>query len=107
MKFKVYLTLDAQDDIFEIFLYIKENDSEEKAKHLLIKLEEAILNLGELPNKGHIPPELKRLCVSDYLEIHLKPYRIIYQVRKLKVFVHCVLDSRRSLQDLLQERLVR
>ena len=36
-----------------------------------------------------------------------KPYRIVYQVGKKTVYIHCVFDGRRDMQKLLQERLLR
>ncbi len=106
MKFSVYLTQEAEDDIFGIYNYFKENDSPHKAD-VLFKLKETCIRLELLPERGHIPPELKRINVLDYLEVHYKPYRIIYQVVEKRVFIHCILDGRRNLQYLLQERLIR
>ena len=60
-----------------------------------------------MANRGHIPPELERVGVYEYREIYFKPYRIIYQIVESDVYIHCVLDSRRDLEDLLQERLLR
>ncbi len=107
MKYTVFLTQEAEDDIFEIYNYVFENDSPLKADKLFQKLKEKCLQLETLPDRGHIPPELKRVNVLDYLEVHYKPYRIIYEVVEKKVFIHCVLDGRRNLQELLQNRLIR
>ena len=60
-----------------------------------------------MPGRGHVPPELERIGVRGYLEIHFKPYRIFYQIAGRKVFVHCVLDGRRALQEVLERRLLR
>jgi len=107
MKFHVYIISDAEEDIFSICKYIANNDSIQKADSLLQNIEEKISNLSELANRGHIPPELKRIGIYEYREIHFKPYRIIYQIIESNIYVHCVLDGRRDLEDLLQERLLR
>ncbi len=107
MKYQVHIISEAEDDLFEIYQYVSKNDSVSRAEKLLDKLEEACLSLSELPNRGHIPPELERVGVYEYLEIHYKPYRIIYQILSNRVFIHCVLDGRRDLQELLQKRLLR
>ena len=107
MTFKVHIISDAEEDIFSIYQYVLMNDSAESAEYLLRKIEEKCLSLREYPNRGHVPPELERIGVYNYREIHFKPYRIIYEVIKLNVFVHCVLDGRRSLQDLLEMRLLK
>lgn len=107
MNFKVNLISDAEEDIFEIFNYVLVNDSEEKAEYLLSKIEETCLSLKKYPNRGHVPPEFERVGVYNYKEIHFKPYRIIYEVTESVVYIHCVLDGRRSLQELLENRLLR
>lgn len=107
MKYKVFLVKEAQDDLNGIFDYVLVNDSIAKAKALFQNIKDTCSRLETFPNRGHVPPELKRIDVMDYLEIHYKPYRIIYQVIEKKVFIHCVLDGRRELQDVLQDRLIR
>ena len=107
MKYKVFLVSDAEEDIFEIYNYAATHDSPGNAEMLFQKLEETCLGLDLFPERGHIPPELERINILDYLEIHFKPYRIIYQIRGKKIFIHCVLDGRRELQELLRQRLLR
>ena len=107
MKYKVYLISDAEEDIFAIYNYISISDSIEKAEHLLDKIQETCLSLTDLPDRGHIPPELERIGVIEYREIHFKPYRIIYQVIESNVYIHCILDGRRELQELLEKRIIR
>jgi len=107
MKYRVNIVKSAEDDLLEIYKYIYFNDCEENADKMYAKLAEKIQSLQEFPNRGHIPPELKLLGVEDFLEISYKPYKIIYQIIKRVIFVHCVLDGRRDIQKLLQERLIR
>jgi len=107
MKYQVYIIADAEEDIYGIYRYVAINDSFQKAETLLKNLEDKITNLGEFANRGHVPPELDRIGISEYREIHFKPYRIIYQIIESDVYVHCVLDGCRDLEDLLQERLLR
>ncbi len=107
MKFNVEIIADAEDDLFEIYRHVALTDSREKAEKLLDNLEKTCRKLETLPGRGHIPPELERIGVFEYLEIHYKPYRIIYQVIRSNVFIHYVLDGRRDLQELLQQRLLR
>ena len=60
-----------------------------------------------MPNRDRIPPELRTVGVDQCRELIFKEYRIIYQVRGKNVFIHCVLDRRRDLQELLEQRLLR
>ena len=107
MKYQVVLLEDAENDIFDICRHILENDSEQPAEYVLDNLEEVCSSLNQLPLRGHIPPELRRISVTRYREIHFKPYRTIYEVEGKRVYVHCVLDGRRHLQQLLERRLIR
>lgn len=107
MKSKVYLLPDAKKDMLDIFHYIAENDSVQSAEYVIDNIEKQYKKLDELPNRGHLPAELEKYGIFDYHEVRFKPYRIIYQVIKTEIHVHCVLDSRRDLQELLERRLLR
>ncbi len=106
MTHRVLIIADAEDDILDICRYVMRNDSPSRAKHVFEKLRERRESLSTSPERGRVPPELERIGISDR-EIHFKPYRVIYQVSKRQVFVYCVLDGRRDLQDLLERRLLR
>ncbi len=107
MKFSVYLVIDAENDLLDIYHYVAQYDSVEKADRLLENLERTISRLEAMPSRGHVPPELKHVSILEFREIFFKPYRIIYQTVGSHVYIHCVLDGRRNLQDLLPERLLR
>jgi toxin ParE1/3/4 len=107
VKFKVNILQNAEDDLFEIYKYVNQSDSEQNAENLFQKLHKRCLQLQEYAERGHVLSELALLDINDFLEIHFKPYRIIYQIIKKEVFIHCVLDGRRDIQKLLQERLLR
>ena len=107
MIYQVYLSADAGNDLFDIWNYVAHNDSPEKADHLLRELQSTCFTLEEFPDRGHVPPELERVHVREYLEIHWKPYRIIYRIHDKRVFIHCILDGRRNMLELLIERAIR
>jgi len=107
MRHQVLLVAEAEEDLFDIYKYVLRTDGRDRADHVLGKLREACYGLIETPRRGHVPPELERIGVRDYLEIHFKPYRIFYQIAGRRVFVHCVLDGRRALQEVLERRLLR
>lgn len=97
----------AKEDLFEIYRFVALNDSISNADKLIKNLKLRCLTLNELPNRGHKLPELEYLEGKDFLEIHYKPYRIIYAITENIVFIYCVLDGRRDLKDLLNKRLLR
>lgn len=107
MTYQVRVLDDATRDLEEIVDYVAIHDSTEKALRLLERLEETCESLSIHANRGHVPPELRKIGVSEYREIHFKPYRIIYRVEKRDVYVYAILDGRRDLTALLQRRLLR
>lgn len=106
-KLSVQFDLDAEEDLFEIYRYVALNDSIGQADRLFDALKRACYSLRTLPLRGHIPPELQDIGVSQFREIRFKPYRIFYSIVRTTVTIHCVLDGRRDMQTLLQERLLR
>ena len=107
MKFNVKIDPQAKKDINEICIYIAVNDSLDQSINVLDRLEASILKLQEFPTRGHIPPELRSTGIKKYLEIHYKPYRIIYEIEGRIVYVHAILDGRRNVNEILQDRLLR
>ncbi len=107
MSYQVQLVQDAEDDLYDLYQYVVHHDSPTKAERLLDNLYNTCASLTELPERGYIPPELDRIGLRTFHEIHFKPYRVIYLIEGKKVFVHAVLDGRRDLRDLLQQRLLR
>jgi len=106
-RYRVRLAEDAEQDLIDIYRYIVFHDSVEKAAYVLDQLESLCSRLTELPERGHVPPELDRIGVANYREVYFKPYRVIYEVIRQDVFIHCILDGRRDMQSLLERRLIR
>jgi toxin ParE1/3/4 len=98
---------DAERDVIEIYEYIARSESIEKAEYVLNEIEQACQGLKEQSNRGHYPPELERIGIKEYREIHFKSYRIIYNIKDNDFYIHCILDGRRDLQELLQKRVLR
>ena len=107
MKYSVHLTAEAEGDLLDIYHYVSLNDSPKKAEDLLAQLEGSCQQLENNPRRGHVTPELERIDVLDYREVHCHSFKIIYEIISKKVYVHCVLDGRRDLQEILQMRLLR
>lgn len=106
MAHKVELTDDAVEDIDSIYQYIADHDSIDAAERVATALQDRINSLSELPERGNIPKEVAH-GVTDYRELHYKPYRIVYRIMGRRVIVYCVTDGRRDMQALLQQRLMR
>jgi toxin ParE1/3/4 len=106
-RYRVRIIEDAEQDLIDIYIYVAVNDSAQRANYVLDQLESLCLSLAELPDRGHVPPELDRIGVTTYLEVHFKPYRVIYQITGRDVDIHGVLDGRRDMQTLLERRILR
>jgi len=107
MNYAVVMLEAAECDLFDIHQYIERVDSPESADRFLDKLELFLSGLDTLPERGHFPPELERIGIHLYREIHFKPYRVVYAIEGDVVVVHGVLDGRRDMQTLLQRRVLR
>jgi toxin ParE1/3/4 len=101
------LAAEAEEDLRGIVHYIRTRDSLESAEYVLEGIERAMTSLEALPDRGHVPPELARVAVRGFREIHFKPYRVVYEVRDREIIIHAVLDGRRDLMTLLERRLTR
>jgi toxin ParE1/3/4 len=106
-SFSVYLLSGAKQDLLHLHGYVATGDSIEKADKLIDDLQRTGERLKTMPERGRVPPELERIGIREFREIIIKPYRIIYAIVKSTVFVYCILDGRRDLQALLEERLLR
>jgi toxin ParE1/3/4 len=106
-QYRVRLADEAQRDLVDVYRYVATQDSVKSADFLLDELEALCAKLSSCPQRGHVPPELERVAVTAYREVHFKPYRVIYEVIGREVFVHCILDGRRDMQTILERRLLR
>ncbi len=106
MNFTVLLTKDAVQDLEDIDDHISEHDSPQSADYVLSKIEEVMLNLADLPDRGAYPKELSALGIREYREVFFKPYRIIYRVLGDNVYVYVIADGRRDMHTLLTRRLL-
>jgi len=86
LNHQVIIIDDAEDDLFEIYAYILKHDSRSSAEYVLNEI--VCSSLEHMPQRGHVPPELSRINVPQFLELHFKPYRIIYEIEGKKVFIH-------------------
>ncbi|MFV0401507.1 MAG: type II toxin-antitoxin system RelE/ParE family toxin [Oscillospiraceae bacterium] len=78
-----------------------------QADTILGKLEQAIRSLHSLPLRGNVPPELEIVGITRYREIHVHPWRIIYEALEAVVLVHWVFDSRRDVAGQFAQKMLR
>ena len=107
ITYRVRIVQEAEEDFTEIIEFIANHDSIERADYVLEKLLGVCERLEQHPQRGHFLPELKSLGIKSYREVHFKPYRIIYEIIGRDIFIHLIVDGRRSLMAILERRLLR
>jgi len=105
-KLRVVWTEAAAQDLIEIVSFVA-GDSLANARRLLVRLRSKADSLERSPRRGRVVRELASTGGRAWRELVVKPYRIVYRIRKEIVLVGAVVDSRRDLEDLLLERLTR
>ena len=106
-QYRVRIVEEAEEDLAELADYIAHHDSVERANFVLEKMLTLCERLEQHPERGHFLPELRSLGIKTHREVHFKPYRVIYEVIGREVFILLIVDGRRSLQTILERRLVR
>lgn len=105
-RYEVLLTEGAEQDLEDLYDYIAEFDCAANANRVLDRLLEVAQSLAQFPERGTYPKELLELGIRDYRQTSFKPYRAIYRVLDLKVYIHLIVDGRRDMQSLLSRRLL-
>jgi len=105
MSHSLRITDAAARDLEEIFTWIADHDSNEKAEHVLDRILHAAESIAALPHKGSRPIELPAGLEGEFRQVFFKPYRVIYEVADQEVLIHLIADGRRNLQSLLMRRL--
>lgn len=94
-KYKVNISLTAQNDIEHIFFYIAE-DSINNAKNFLLELEERIYSLDTFPERfAYIPENI--FFGTSYRHINHKKYRVIYKIDNNSVYIMRVIHGAKLL----------
>ena len=95
----------AEKDLLAIVEYIA-NDSPQRAYDMFKELKKKASSLHTFPDRGRVVPELRQQEITQYRELMITPWRIIYRISEREVYVLSVLDSRRNVEDILLRRLI-
>ena len=105
-KYTVYWTKIAQDDLIEIIEYIS-LDNLNTAEEIFEKFKKQTIKLENFPERGRTVPELDFHNISNYRELIITPWRIVYRIEGQKVHILSMIDSRRNFEDIILKRLLR
>jgi plasmid stabilization system protein ParE len=104
-KFDIVWAHVAENDLKEIIEYIA-TDSPAHALKTLNKIKQQASGLYTLPERGRIVPELKDQGILLYRELIVPPWRIMYRISEMNVYILSVFDSRQNVEDILLHRFI-
>jgi toxin ParE1/3/4 len=103
--FAVRFTPPAEDDLDAIHDYISAHGSPQIADALLDKMMSRLARLEQFPDRGSPVPELAGLK-HHFRQVSVSPYRCIYTVADANVIIVAVLDGRRNVRAVLEQRML-
>lgn len=106
MMYHVRWTETAEDDLSSIVDYIA-GENPDDALEVFLNITALAEDLAAHPERGRIVPELRKHGVFQYRELLPTPWRVMYRIEEMTVFVTAVIDGRRDLEQLLLERVGR
>ena len=95
----------SEKDLIGILEYIV-GDSPSHAYEIFKEVKRKASSLHMFPDRGRIVPEVQDQGITQYRELIVAPWRIIYRISEKNVYVLSVLDSRRNVEDILLKRLI-
>ena len=96
----------SESDLIAIVKYLH-NNSPQAATKAFDKIKDKTTDLMIFPERGRIVPELLAQGIGHYRELVIPPWRVIYRFSGAIVYVLAVIDSRRNVEDILLDRLIR
>ncbi|MFH1984322.1 MAG: type II toxin-antitoxin system RelE/ParE family toxin [Pseudomonadota bacterium] len=105
LKYQVAWAKVAENDLKEIIAFIS-LESPDNALKILRKIKNETASLYTLPERGRVVPELQDQGISQYRELVIPPWRLIYRITEHKIYVLSLIDSRRNVEDILLKRLI-
>jgi toxin ParE1/3/4 len=94
----------SENDLISIVQHLAD-DSPHQTYEIFKNIKKRASSLRAFPDRGRIVPELLDQGVTQYRELIISSWLIIYRVSENKVYVLSVLDSRQNVEDILLRRL--
>ena len=104
-KYQVVWTSVAEDDLKGIIEYIS-IDNPHNALKILQEIKKKASSLYTFPERGRVVPELQDQGISQYRELIVPPWPLIYRIEERKIYVLSLIDSRQNVEDILLKRLI-
>ena len=104
-RFRVQWSDVARRDLARVIDYIV-LESPANGKRVFQRIKKTAGSLERAPARGRVVPELMAHGVTQYRELILAPWRLMYRIADHTVFVLAFIDSRRNVEDILLHRLL-
>jgi toxin ParE1/3/4 len=105
-KYQVEWAAVAEVDLKQIIDYIA-IDSPGNALQIFERMRQKASGLYTHPERGRIIPELQGQGINIYRELIVGPWRIVYRISTLTVYVLSIIDSRQNVEDILLNRFLK
>lgn len=96
----------AVSDLADIVGYIAVEEGPAAADRVYERIIERIACLSLHPARCRVVPELREIGVTQYRELIVAPYRVLFKITTRVIGVIGVLDGRRDLAELLIRRTI-
>ena len=104
-RYTIVWTEVALRDIESIASYLVSEGSG-RAEQIVERIIARGESLDTSPERGRTPPELRAINDRTWREVQEPSWRLLYRISGKTVEIHGAPDSRRSLEDILMERLL-
>lgn len=71
------------------------------------KFKAKVENLKIFPELGTEVPELKKIGIYYIKQMVISPWKVYYKLDNSKIIILSIIDSRRNLEDILIEKLIK
>ncbi|MEX2502821.1 MAG: type II toxin-antitoxin system RelE/ParE family toxin [Trueperaceae bacterium] len=106
MRRPVLLTDGAARDLDELYFAAHERHGAATANQILVHIRSGLDRIAATTDAGEPPPELRALGMRDAREVRSDGHRIVYRVRDGDAHVVLIATAVRSMQSLLQRRML-
>src|SRR3546814_2724710 len=97
MPFGVVLTDDALRDLDDTCGYIAQHDTSKSAAYVLERIEKALVDLAEFPERGRHPRELADLGITEFREIRSEEHTSELQsLMRISYAVFCLKKKKKN-----------
>ena len=105
-QYQIYWSKTAERDLLAIIQFLRDTNPQNALK-VFANMKDKTSDLNLFPEIGRIVPELLAQGIGHYRELIISPWRVIYRFSSDSIYVLAVIDSRRNVEDVLLNRLIR